>query len=258
MNNSKINLLIASLFSLYSFSQNNDLNIGLNAKIVDSGEFLFDGTNEMLHNNWSYWEGPRLKAKLPIKWEVVKDPINEGMVLNTFDSAAIGGAYGTADIVTKKKYNDFRLHIEFLIVNKGGNSGVYLQNRYEIQIKDGDSTKHGLGAVINEKSAPYNIYNGLGKWNSYDIKFKAARFINDSIIDQPKVTVYFNEKLIHDNVSIKKVWGGPFSGLDGGNNNGFGITPRRGGLKLQSEGHQVLYRNVWIKELELKNNTTAF
>ena len=50
MNNSKINLLIASLFSLYSFSQNNDLNIGLNAKIVDGGEFLFDGTNEMLHN----------------------------------------------------------------------------------------------------------------------------------------------------------------------------------------------------------------
>ena len=258
MNNSKINLLIVFLFSLYSFSQNNDLNIGLNAKIVDGGEFLFDGTNEMLHNKWTYWEGPRLKAELPIKWEVVKDPINEGMVLNTFDSAAIGGAYGTADIVTKKKYNDFRLHIEFLIVNKGGNSGVYLQNRYEIQIKDGDSTKHGLGAVINEKSAPYDIYNGLGKWNSYDIKFKAARFINDSIIDQPKVTVYFNEKLIHDNVSIKKVWGGPFSGLDGGNNNGFGITPRRGGLKLQSEGHEVLYRNVWIKELDLKNNTTAF
>ena len=95
MNNSKINLLISSLFSLfslYSFSQNNDLNIGLDAKIVDGGEFLFDGTNEMLHNKWSYWEGPRLKAKLPIKWEVVKDPINEGMVLNTFDSAAIGGA----------------------------------------------------------------------------------------------------------------------------------------------------------------------
>ena len=158
MVNSRINLIvIAFLFSFYAFSQNQDLNIGLNAKVTEDGEILFDGTNKILHSKWTYWEGPRLKASLPIKWELVNDPINKGMVLNTFDSAAIGGAYGTADIVTKKKYKDFRLHIEFLIKNKGGNSGVYLQNRYEIQIKDGDSTKHGLGAVINEKAAPYSV-----------------------------------------------------------------------------------------------------
>ena len=116
MNNSKINLLIAFLFSFYAFSQNQDLNIGLNAKVTDDGEILFDGTNKILHSKWTYWEGPRLKASLPIKWELVNDPINKGMVLNTFDSAAIGGAYGTADIVTKKKYKDFRLHIEFLLI----------------------------------------------------------------------------------------------------------------------------------------------
>jgi hypothetical protein len=46
------------------------------------------------------------------------------------------GNYGAADIVTKKAYRDFRLHIEFLVPQPGGNSGVYLQNRYEIQIKD--------------------------------------------------------------------------------------------------------------------------
>lgn len=48
----------------------------------------------------------------------------------------------------KKAYRDFRLHVEFFIANKGGNSGVYLQNRYEIQILDGDTTKHGMAAVI--------------------------------------------------------------------------------------------------------------
>ena len=71
-------------------------------------------------------------------------------------------------------------------------------------------------------------------------------------------TIYFNGKMIHDNVKIKKVWGGPFSGLDGGNNNGYGITPSPGGIKLQSESHEVLYRNIWIEELELENNDTSF
>ncbi len=47
--------------------------------------------------------------------------------------------------MTKKPYRDFRLHIEFLVMNPRGNSGVYLQNRYEIQIQEGDRTKHGMG-----------------------------------------------------------------------------------------------------------------
>ena len=256
--------MIARFFTFFSIvllscnqtSKIFDYNLGLTPPM--GSEILFDGSREMLDSKWSYWDGPRLIAKPPIKWKIVKDPVDDGTVLNTFDSVALGGKYGTADIVTNRKFKDFRLHIEFLIKNKGGNSGVYLQNRYEIQIKDGDSTKHGIGAVINEKSSPYSIYRGLGKWNAYDIKFRAARFINDSILEQPNVTVYFNNKLVHDNVSIKKVWGGPFSGLDGGNNNGFGITPKPGGLKLQSEGHEVLYRNIWIEELNLESNDTSF
>ena len=70
--------------------------------------------------------------------------------------------------------------------------------------------------------------------------------------------VYFNGKKIHDDVSIQQVWGGPNSGLDGGNDGGKGITDRPGGLKLQAEGHDVLYRNVWIKELELDGKSTDF
>src|SRR5438093_399877 len=98
------------------------------------------------------------------------------MVLMTDDRAADGGKYGAADIVTKKAYRDFRLHIEFLVMKPRGNSGVYLQNRYEIQIMEGDKTSHGMGAVINETPSPYYAFAGLGKWNAYDIKFRAARF----------------------------------------------------------------------------------
>ncbi len=251
-------LYLILLLNSHKIYLQNTSSVGLGAKVPLNGEVLFDGTRKILDGKWTYWNGPRLSASLPIKWKLEKDPIDEGMVLNTFDEEAKDGKYGKADIVTKKKFIDFRLHIEFLVKNKGGNSGVYLQNRYEIQIKDGDETKHGMGAIINEKSSPYDIYNGLGNWNSYDIKFKAARFKDNVLIKQPEVSIFFNGKLVHDKVEIKKVWGGPFSGLDGGNNNGYGITPKPGGLKLQSEGHEVLYRNIWVKELNLDKDDTSF
>ncbi|MEC9032424.1 MAG: DUF1080 domain-containing protein, partial [Planctomycetota bacterium] len=162
------------------------------------------------------------------------------------------------DIVTKKKYRDFRLHIEFLVMKKRGNSGVYLQNRYEIQVLDGDKSKHGMGAVINESKSPYHLYNGVGKWNSYDIVFRAARFKDGKLSEKAMVSMYFNGKKAHTNVAINKVWGGPNSGLDGGNQGGRGITDVPGGLKLQCEGHDVRYRNTWIKELDLKKADTDF
>lgn len=55
-----------------------------------------------------------------------------------------------------------------------------------------------------------------------------------------------------------KVWGGPNSGLDGGNDSGKGITDVPGGLKLQCEGHEVLYRNTWIQEVNLDGKDTKF
>ena len=63
---------------------------------------------------------------------------------------------------------------------------------------------------------------------------------------------------IHANQEINQVWGGANSGLDGGNDGGRGITDTPGGLKLQCEGHDVRYRNTWIKELDLKEPSTGF
>ena len=148
--------------------------------------------------------------------------------------------------------------MEFLIPNAGGNSGVYLQNRYEIQILDGDSTKHGLGALINETESPYHAYNGLGKWNAYDVLFRAARFKDGKLVEKARATVYFNGKKVHTDQVINQVWGGPNSGIDGGNDGGKGITDAPGGLKLQAEGHDVLYRNIWIQEVNLDKKNTDF
>lgn len=232
--------------------------IGVGTKAPKGAEVLFNGKKKMLHKKWTYWEGPRLSAELPIKWELVPDPIDKGKVMNSNDPAAAGGKYGAADIVTKQKFRDFRLHVEFLIANEGGNSGVYLQNRYEIQVLDGDSTKHGLAAVINETDSPYHLYNGLGKWNSYDIVFRAARFEDGKRSEKAMLTMYFNGEKVYTNQTINQVWGGPNSGIDGGNDGGKGITDTPGGLKLQAEGHNVLYRNIWIQELDLEEPDTDF
>jgi len=232
--------------------------IGVGAKKPKDAHWLFDGSRQMLDEKWTYWESPRLAAQLPIKWAIQPDPAGKGTVLNSNDPAAAGGKYGAADIVTKQPFRDFRLHVEFFVSKPGGNSGVYLQNRYEIQIFDGDTTSHGIGAVINETPSPYWAYKGVGQWNAYDIVFRAARFENGKRTEKALVTVYFNGKKVHTNHPISQVWGGKFSGIDGGNDGGKGITDTPGGLKLQAEGHDVLYRNIWIKELDLKEANTDF
>lgn len=236
----------------------NQQQVGIGTRAPGDAEVLFDGSREMLDNKWTYWEGPRFSSELPVKWEIVDDPVDKGTVVNSNDPTAVGGKYGTADIVTKKAYRDFRLHVEFLCEHEGANSGVYLQNRYEIQVLDGDSSRHGMGAVINEIESPYYAYHGAGKWNSYDITFRAARFEDGQLSEKALVTNYFNGTKVYTNISINKVWGGANSGIDGGNNDGFGITDTPGGLKLQAEGHPVLYRNIWIKELDLVEADTDF
>ncbi len=244
-------VLCAILFSATS-------QVGVGVKAPNKSNIYFDGSRKMLDEKWTYWQGPRLKASLPIKWFIVKDPVDAGTVVNTNDPAAAGGLYGAADIVTKEKFKDFRLHVEFYVSKAGGNSGVYLQNRYEIQIFDGDTTTHGLGAVINESPSPYSAYKGIGKWNAYDINFRAARFKDGKLSEKAMVTMYFNGKKVHKNQLISQVWGGKFSGVDGDNDGGKGITDTPQGLKLQAEGHDVLYRNIWIKKTDLKKPDTDF
>lgn len=254
----RLRKLTAILFSLVIVSNSVNADIGVGAKPIEGAEMLLDGSREMLDKKWKYWEGPGFKSSMPIKWKIVDDPVDGGTAVMTDDPAAAGGRFGAADIVTKKEYRDFRLHIELLIMNPGGNSGVYLQNRHEIQVLDGDRTPHGMAAIINETESPYHAYNGRGSWNSYDIVFRAARFKDGKRSEKARATVYFNGQKVHSNFDINQVWGGPSSGIDGGNDGGKGITDTPGGIKLQCEGHDVRYRNTWIRELNLENPETDF
>ena len=248
----------AALLTFISLGQSGFTQLGVGAKAPAGAEVLMNGSNTMLKEKWAYWKGPGFSAGSTMKWKAVADPVDKGTAINGRDAAAGVGAFGSGDIVTKKKFKDFRLHVEFLVQNKGGNSGVYLQNRYEIQILDGDSTSHGMGAVINQSKSPYKSYKGLGIWNAYDLVFRAARFKNGKMIDKAMVTLYFNGVKVHTNERIQQVWGGKNSGIDGGNKGGTGITDSIEGLKLQAEGHNVLFRNIWIKELALEKADTNF
>lgn len=70
--------------------------------------------------------------------------------------------------------------------------------------------------------------------------------------------MYFNGQKVHTEFEANQVWGGANSGIDGDNDGGKGITDTPGGLKLQCEGHDVRYRNTWIKELNLEQPVTDF
>jgi pimeloyl-ACP methyl ester carboxylesterase len=254
MRNTLILAVCLALLPQFLFSQNKYIGVG--AQPTKRAQMYFDGSAKMLHDKWTYWDGPRRKATLPVKWAIVQNPVGSGTAMNTNDPAAAGGLYGAADLVTKQNFRDFRVHVEFLIADSAGNSGVYLQNRFEIQVLDADSTAHGLAAIINERPAPYHLYTGQGQWNAYDIVFRAARFKDGKMIEGPLMTMHFNGKKVHLNQPIQRVWGGKNSGLDGGNNDGLGLTDTPGGLKLQAEGHNVLYRNIWIEELSLDKPDT--
>ena len=248
--------LFCILFIVLPFSMRAQTGVGISKP--KKAEMLFDGSREMLDSKWTYWNGPRLKAELPIKWQIVADPFTNGFAMSSNDPSGAGGLYGAADIVTNEEFEDFRLHVEFLVKEPGGNSGVYLQNRYEIQILDGDYGLHGMAAIINEHLPTEEAYLGVAKWNAYDILFKAARFKDGVLSEKARVTIYFNGKKIHQDKSIDQVWGGPNSGQDGGNDGGKGITDRPGGIKLQAEGHEVLYRNIWIQKKNLGKKGTDF
>src|SRR5438309_10723487 len=123
-------LLIRTIFSLMltaSAALAGDPATGVGAKPIAGAETIIDGSRKMLDDKWIYWEGPGFKSAMPIKWKIVEDPVDKdkGTVLMSDDPVTTVGKFGTADIVTKKTYRDFRLHIEFLVMKPHGNSGVY-------------------------------------------------------------------------------------------------------------------------------------
>jgi hypothetical protein len=162
---------------------------------------------------------------------------------------------GTGDIMTKETFTDFFLHLEFRCPDmpeaKGqakGNSGVFLQGRYEIQVLDSYGInipgKGDCGAIYNQFAPLVNACKPPMEWQTYDVIFRAPRVDDDGQVVEPvRLTALQNGLVIQNNVELSI---NP-NMQDAG-------TP--GPLRLQDHGNLVAYRNIWAVHLPLEGSDT--
>lgn len=196
---------------------------------------LFDGTN------FDEWISSR--DSTDVKWN-----LNEDASMTVKDK--------TGDIQTKRNFGSIQLHIEWRSdpnntqtnQNKS-NSGVFLQNRYEIQVLDNNNNStyvNGQVASIYKQSIPLAMASvETGKWNSYDIIYHAPQFNKDG--EKTKsgtITVLHNGVLVQDHFEIK----GTTEYIGWPKNKAHGKAP----IKLQDhqDNSGVSYRNIWVRDLE--------
>lgn len=191
---------------------------------------LFDGKNL---NEWTHLDGSAAK------WKV--------------EDGAMTVVKGTGDVQTKRTFGDVQLHLEFRtpaeVVGEGqgrGNSGVFLQGIYEVQVLDNYNNRtysNGQAGSIYKQTMPLvNACKPPGEWQTYDIIYKAPHFNKDGIkIASAYITVIHNGVLIQNHTEIKGTT--PFIGLPQNNAHG------KGPLKLQDHDNPTSFRNIWIREL---------
>jgi hypothetical protein len=199
---------------------------------------LFDGKSL---ENW----GARGNPRNPAKFKLV-------------DGGAMQVSGG--DIMTREKFaGHFKLHVEFRVPympkasGQGrGNSGVYLQGRYEVQVLDSYGLKskdNDCGGIYGVSAPLTNACKAPTVWQSYDIEYTAAKCQDGKKTEPARVTVYQNGVKIHDDVKIPLNKENTTSGMSSKELGG-DCTP--GPILLQDHGNPVQYRNIWLLPVESK------
>ena len=190
-------------------------------------------------------KSPTLGAKAPENATVLFD----GSSADAFENGKLTmGKLLAANCSSKKKFGDHTLHLEFRTPFKPaargqarGNSGVYLQSRFELQVLD----SFGLSGENNECGGIYKIASPKVNmcfppltWQTYDIDFTAARY-NDQgeKTANARVTIKHNGVVIHDDLELPHATPGKHA-----------EGPAPDGLYLQGHGNPVVYRNIWVIE----------
>lgn len=168
----------------------------------------------------------------------------------------ISDGYATAakgGLTSKQAFGDCQLHLEFATPAKvegsgqgRGNSGVYLMNKYEIQILDSYNNPTYFdgqcGAIYKQQPPIVNACRKPGEWQSYDIIFEAPKFDEQGNVVRPAyVTVLHNGVLIHHHVELKgsTAWDKAPA---------YEPHPDKLPLHIQFHGNPVRFRNIWIRE----------
>lgn len=204
-----------------------DLKDAEGTKPPEGAVVLFDGKD---FSNWVKRDG-----KSEVKWTLR-------------DGGVMEGVKGHGDIMTKGTFGGaFKLHLEFRVpyepgaAGQGrGNSGVYVQGRYEVQILDSYGLKSGkndCGAIYGVAAPSVNACKAPTVWQSYDIEFTAPKVENGKKTEPARMTVTHNGIKIHDNVAVTS--DNTTAGLGGD-------IAKPGPILLQDHGHPVQFRNVWL------------
>ena len=163
---------------------------------------------------------------------------------------------GSGNILTERTFGSMQMHIEFSTPSQPdaegqgkGNSGVYIQGRYELQVLDSFNNPtypDGAAGAIYKQSAPaVNVSRPPGQWQSYDIVFHAAECASGEVTKPGMITVLHNGVLIQDNFELR----GPTPGGLGGD------VCEAGPILLQDHIHRdvketaLRFRNIWVRPM---------
>jgi len=199
----------------------------------ESAIILFNGKDL---SNWTTRDGH------PARWSV-----EDGVMSVT----ARGG-----DIMTEERFTDFMLHLEFMTPDMPdatgqakGNSGVFLQGRYEVQVLDSYGIevpgKGDCGSIYNQFAPLVNACKPPLQWQTYDVVFRGTR-VDDSgqVVEPTRLTILQNGLVIQNNIQLPGITGASIDENAG----------EPGPLLLQDHGNDVKYRNIWIVSLPLKSS----
>ncbi|HMC01574.1 MAG TPA: DUF1080 domain-containing protein [Flavobacteriaceae bacterium] len=188
------------------------------------------------------------------KWIHVKDSTSATWYLNADGSMTVKDKSG--DIRTKKIFGSVQLHVEWKSPSEvqgenqsRGNSGVFLQGKYEVQVLDNNNNPtyvNGQVGSIYKQSIPLvKASSPTGEWNRYDIIFHAPEFDSDGkLLKNANITVLHNGVLVQDNFKIL----GSTTYIGSPKYEPHGKEP----IVLQDHGDnsRVSYRNIWVRELD--------
>ena len=188
---------------------------------------------------WTAVRAPKFDRKYNVRWDKpitlfngrdltgwrVRDA-RKADTWQVIDGALENSPRGT-DLITQQNFTDFKLHVEFKLVEKG-NSGVYLRGRYEVQIEDNfgqEPESHRIAGIYGFITPSSNPTKKPGEWQTFDITLIGRR-----------VTVVFNDKTVIDNAEIPGITGGALDSTEG----------HAGPIMLQGDHTKVYYRNIVI------------